>query len=140
MLHRGAVSEQRTTQRIRERLHAPLHEARMAQRVASCHDVNHDDAGEPGETDGQAERAARVMDVAQHDQPHLVDHAVCDHHREVHDEESEIRAETEEVNAACGLPPGEKPDVPRRARRDRRRHGEAGEILDLQTDRIAKRA
>ena len=119
MLHRATVPEQRPAQGIHERLRAALHQSRMAERVPCRHDVDHDDAGESSEPHDEPERAVCEADVAEHDQPHLADRAVCDHHREVHDEEREVRAEAEEVDAARGLATPKEPDVPGNPCRDR---------------------
>jgi hypothetical protein len=91
----------------------------MAEGVPCRHDVDHDDAGEAREPHDEAERAVRQADIAEHDQPHFADRAVCDHHRQVHDEEREVRAEADEVDAARCLTTPKEPDVPRKPCGDR---------------------
>ena len=88
--------------------------------------MNRDDAGEARKPHEETKCAMYVPNVAEHDQSHLADLTVRDHHGEVYGRECEKCAQTEKVDAARSLPATKEPNVPGKPCRERGRHGEAG--------------
>src|ERR1035438_6384721 len=113
MLCRVFMAEEKSAQRVGDRLSRFLDKAWAATRTHGGHDVDRGDARQPREPDHESQRQVWIAGLAQNNKRQLSPETVQSHDRDVADEEHDKRAQRQKMQAPCALPSVKDLDIPR---------------------------